>query len=287
MSYLSTLLGNAPPTDETITKTTNLRDWEVKSQTTDTPPASPRPTGFFMAKVYTRDELKAMAHQLTYALPGLYQPVRARRVVKPGSTVRKNGKTYKASIVSKPHVPRMLTPDQAHYMNKPFNIIQTTKLARISSSITIEVDGGYNFTFNQINQYTELSNVFDQYRFVLIEIMFKPTIQALSAGSQSALFYSAIDTDDSSSTTAASVRDYPGCKTTECFLPHTHTWAPHVAIAAYAGAFTSFANETSPWIDVASPNVQHYGLKYAFDVTTVPFTYDVIARIHVQLRNVR
>lgn len=224
----------------------------------------------------TKTELASAVKLLPYALPGM--------VSLTSKSQNQKGKRNRKGHLS---VPKMISPEQAMMSNNTFNIIQTTRLSRITASTTIEVDGAYNFTFSQINQYTELTAVFDQYRFKLIEIEFHPTIQALAVASQSGLFFTAVDTDDSGSTTAASIRDYPGCISSEVFKPHKHTWEPHVAIAAYAGAFTSFANETSPWIDVASPSVQHYGLKYAFEVMPIAFTYDPIVRIHVQLRNVR
>lgn len=224
-------------------------------------------------KILTKAELALASKDLTYALPGMYTSVKAR--------VKRKGK-------GKHHVYKFPSPAEADRMNKPFNLIQTAKLARISSSTTIEVDGAFYFTFNDLNQQSQLAAIFDQYRICMIEIKFISTIgQYSGAAGVAGMFFTAVDTDDSSSTTAASIRDYPGCISTEVFKPHTHVFAPHVAIAAYAGAFTSFANETSPWIDVASPSVQHYGVKYAYDVGTAVFNHDVITRVHYQFRNVR
>ncbi len=40
---------------------------------------------------------------------------------------------------------------------------------------------------------------------------------------------------------------------------------PHLAIGAYSGAFTSFANTNSTqWVDANSPSVQYYGVKYGW-----------------------
>jgi len=64
-------------------------------------------------------------------------------------------------------------------------------------------------------------------------------------------------------------------------------WRPHIATAAYSGVFTSFKNEPSTWIDVASPGVQHYGLKVAADVTsTNSVAIKMFVRVWVQFRNV-
>jgi len=227
-------------------------------------------------KTLTKAEIAVIAKELTYALPSMVT------LTKPAA-YRGKGRKGKGKLT----VYKFPTPAEADRMNKPLNIIQTQKLTRINNSTTVEIDGGINFTFSQINQYNELAAVFDQYRFVLIEIKFLPTIQALATGNQGGMFFTCVDTDDSSSTTASAIRDYPGCVSTESFKGHTHIFQPHVAIAAYSGAFTSFSNAVSPWIDVASPSVQHYGVKYAYDLSPAIFYHDIIVRIHVQLRNVR
>lgn len=48
--------------------------------------------------------------------------------------------------------------------------------------------------------------------------------------------------------------------------PMTRTVMPRIALGAYSGAFTSYANRKPGWIDTASPSVQHYGLKGVFEV---------------------
>jgi len=60
-----------------------------------------------------------------------------------------------------------------------------------------------------------------------------------------------------------------------------------MAVAAYAGSFTSYANMEPQWIDCASPSVQHYGFKCAVNPTGVAMTFDLIGKIWVQFRNSR
>jgi len=68
---------------------------------------------------------------------------------------------------------------------------------------------------------------------------------------------------------------------------HYRKFIPHVAVASYSGTFTSFTNEVAPWIDIASPSVQHYGLKTACTPTTAVVQYTARARLSVSFRNVR
>lgn len=41
---------------------------------------------------------------------------------------------------------------------------------------------------------------------------------------------------------------------------------PRIAVGAYSGAFTSFANRAPGWVDSNSPAVQHYGIKGVFEM---------------------
>jgi len=101
-------------------------------------------------------------------------------------------------------------------------------------------------------------------------------------------FVSVIDYDDAVNlTTFASALDYPSAFQSEGYTPHRHVFVPHIAVAAFAGTFTAYANEEAPWIDCASNTVQHYGVKTAWSGTSAVFLYDVRVRVIVQFRNVR
>lgn len=172
-------------------------------------------------------------------------------------------------------------------MNKPYHIFQDATLNPIISSTTVPVTGAFNFYFGQLDQVSQLSAVFDQYRIAMIQIKFLPRANIASAGSNPPLLYTVVDLDDSTSITTTQLQDYPGVRITEGYKPHTHTFVPSVAVAVYSGTFTSFANESAPWIDVASTTVQHYGVKYGLAVSTTAYAYDVFVRYHFMFKNVR
>jgi hypothetical protein len=140
------------------------------------------------------------------------------------------------------------------------------------------------FTLSALDQSSSLTTVFDQYRIVMIESTFYPQ----SAAPPNGLVTSVIDYDDAS--TLASVGqalDYSNAMTVIGSVGFTRTFRPHCAVAAYSGAFTSFANEESPWIDCASASVQHYGIKLASTPTSSVIVYNAINRLWLQFRNVR
>jgi len=100
--------------------------------------------------------------------------------------------------------------------------------------------------------------------------------------------YSVIDYDDANAlTTVAGALAYTNVIVTPMTNGHYRKWRPHIAVGAYSGAFTSFKNEVSNWIDVASPGVQHYGLKVVADVTSInTLSIKMFSRVWVQFRNV-
>lgn len=136
--------------------------------------------------------------------------------------------------------------------------------------------------------------VFDQYRIVAIEVSISPqaTSQPMASGVTFPRLYTAIDYDDAATPTSiAYVREYDSCVESPPGSGIVRTFTPAMALAAYSGAFTSYANRSMQWIDVASPNVQHYGIKAACDGgqtgQTLLQQYDVDAVIFVEFRNVR
>jgi len=172
--------------------------------------------------------------------------------------------------------------------NQSFRISQSIEVVGIlTTSATIPTFASQAFAISQLDQVTSLSSVFDQYKIDEIEVWIAPA--GITTGTNLGLLTSVVDYDDVGTlSTVAQALDYTNALTTTGFQGHYRRWKPHVATAAYSGAFTSFANEVSPWLDFASPGVQHFGLKLAAQPTvgsTIP--YNMIARFHVQMRNVR
>jgi hypothetical protein len=136
--------------------------------------------------------------------------------------------------------------------------------------------------------YTEFTNLFDQYKIDWVELRFIPVINTSnSALPCDSLIYSTVDFDDNTATNAGSIKEYELC---EVHSP-TQEWkvslAPRVAIAAYAGAFTSYANQAS-WIDVASTSVQHFGVKVGCqNANGSAQTWKVVGKYHVSFRSAR
>jgi hypothetical protein len=153
----------------------------------------------------------------------------------------------------------------------------------LTTSVTVNTYVGLPFTVGDFVGSSSLLAAFDQYKIVQIEAWIEPT-----AAQGSTVFQPlacAIDLDDANTpTTFSSVSDRIGALVGLGGTGRYLKWRPHVATAVYSGAFTSFANEPSCWIDSASPNVQHYGFKAAALPTVVAVTYEMTYRAVVMFR---
>lgn len=153
--------------------------------------------------------------------------------------------------------------------------------------------GAAMFTMNMLGNYTEYTTMFDQYKIrgALIKITPYTSLAVTPAGSSgiinsnnqgvSCMFHSVLDFDDATAPTAgtagiATLREYKGYKSQNFFnnRPIVRYCKPRMAVAAYAGAFTSYANVANVYCDSNSPGVQHYGFKWIAEVfqpdNTVP-----------------
>jgi len=173
--------------------------------------------------------------------------------------------------------------------NKVFNVIQMgTPVTVMTTSTLVPTFGVFTFTAtNSVTQFSSWSNVFDQYRIMEIEVWVSAdaTPSGLSVGAQN--LYSVIDYDDGTAlASVGAALAYENVIAAPITNGQYRKWRPHIATAAYSGVFTSFKNEVSNWIDVASPGVQHYGIKFAADVTGTAWNIRMLTRVWIQFRNV-
>lgn len=149
----------------------------------------------------------------------------------------------------------------------------TVQSAQITQSATVDVKGAVAFVLSDLDDYSAYTSVFDQYRIDAVSVTFHANNNAIGLVTNSTTtlspLYVAIDYDNN--TTPGSVttlREYDNCMVVAPGESAQRTFRPHTAVAAYAGAFTSYANQSTQWIDCASPSVSHFGYKYAVPVGT-------------------
>jgi hypothetical protein len=222
-----------------------------------------------------------------------------------GRRAGRQRRSHNQSILTVP-----VSEEQMHRLNRAFNLlsqplpqghsyIRDNLIYRISQSVefpanqatstTVPTFATYAFQLSQVDQVSQLTAIFDQYKIECIEFWLIPhTPDNVTAATNPGLMTTVIDYDDANAlSTIGQALDYTNAITASGLSGHYRVFRPHVATAAYSGAFTAYANETAPWLDAASTTVQHYGIKTACSATTAVQTYDAMVRFHLAFRNIR
>jgi len=167
---------------------------------------------------------------------------------------------------------------------------RSAQLSNITTSVTVPQLVGLQFNLSQLPSVTDFTNLYDQYRIDKIELRLLRSVTEATPGSQdSSIIVTTVDYDDANAPAS----------TNELFqFGNTQTWnitdnvqisfVPRVAVAAYSGTFTAFANQAPMWIDSGSNSVQHYGVKIVIGPTpTATQIFTPIAKFYLSMREQR
>lgn len=166
------------------------------------------------------------------------------------------------------------TPQRDHV----YTFRQTVEKPDISVGVS-GAASAITFALSDCPQSTTFTALFDQYRITEVIVRFLPT-SAQFGPSTSATDYpkllTIIDYDDNTTpSNADELRQYDTCMTSPNQQALQRVLVPRAAIAAYSGAFTSYAQSMpGQWFDCASDGILHYGVKwYAPPVSVVSGSY--------------
>jgi len=180
--------------------------------------------------------------------------------------------------------------------NTTYTIVQNTADYTLSQTAITPAFLSFNFSLDQLAQYTSFTTLFDQYRFEEVQVIIRPMYNAIGLSNISTtrvpMLYTVIDYDDNATPGSLAVlQEYSNCAISE-FETTVATFQPHIALAAYDGSvFTSFANQTNQWIDAAYPAVKHYGVKMGCDPGISGQTnlqcWNIAVRYRLSFKNIR
>jgi len=172
---------------------------------------------------------------------------------------------------------------------------QVTGPTTVTAQAAATTNNTTYFQLSNLDNSSSFENVWDQYRIDAIRMTCKPQQNAigLTTNSTTSLvpLYCVIDYDNTSNLgTAAAAREYDNVIVLEPGESFTRVFQPRIALSAYSGAFTSFANMAPQWIDCASPSVQHYGIKILVPGVTAAQTmlqsWDITYEYYISFRSV-
>jgi len=199
---------------------------------------------------------------------------------------------------------RGVMEDQALHQSPMVPDVQMMKIARnrvcsfvgaydattISVSSTAPSGGAFATALANVTGYGDLAAVFDQYRIMQLVFTFEVVGSPAAVQAAGANFYTALDYDDQTAPTSQAVlQQYDTCMNVPVGTYFKRVFNPRIAYAAYgSGAFTSYANQKAGWIDVASPGVAHYGVKYWINQGSSSLVaYNVAVQVFLQFRSQR
>jgi hypothetical protein len=177
------------------------------------------------------------------------------------------------------------------------NIYRVTKsetmLAFITQSSVSPTFNTLNFTLSgTVLDYSSLAVCFDQYRLKMVEFILSPRINLQGAQAttpvQGGFLYTVIDYDDSTMPTLISqALGYSTCIVTPYNQSVRRCFKPRIAVSAYNGSFTGYTNLADQWIDSASNNVAHFGVKVSLDTSPSASVqvFDAIIRTEWEFRS--
>lgn len=143
---------------------------------------------------------------------------------------------------------------------EPDSVIQQT---------TADLLVGQDFRLTEVQGYTELTNLFQEYMITKVEIYFYPKAnvqQTTTTAVQATVpfLYFVFDPNDASAPGSMNqLRECGNCQLRYGYNKFKLTYYPRVAQAVYDGSFTGFATGgRRQWIDTSYPSTRYYGLKY-------------------------
>jgi len=168
--------------------------------------------------------------------------------------------------------------------NKVYTFMDTVS-ATLTGSSSVEVDGSISWTLSGLPNNSAYTALFDAYRIVCVRVQFLP-LDIVTTGNY---ISTALDYDDNTSTNSGALLQYDTLKMTPANQYFERTLNPRAAVGVYSGAFTSFGQTPlNQWVDIASPNVIYYGVKFAIptSVTSQP-SWTAVSTVFTQFKNVR
>jgi len=139
----------------------------------------------------------------------------------------------------------------------------------------LEQDFAFQFQFNLVQNYTEFTQLYDQYQItgalVILRLMTNPdaTNIAMPAGAIFPTMWWVIDPDDASAITLSQIKQHQGVKR-KVLLPgrenRIYVKYPKTAMPIYNGITSAYASTPrSTWLDCTNPDIPHYGIKFVLD----------------------
>lgn len=169
--------------------------------------------------------------------------------------------------------------------------LRTSYLGTIAPGASAPTYDAYDFKLSDLPDYTEFTNLFDEYYIYKISLMFIPMRTQLNTNPASTVpwFIYAVDKDDSAPVTSYdALLQYPAVKITQMTKKVYVTFRPRFSSVVYNTAVTSGYGSRTGWLDCSNASIPHFGFKYGIDSATLnQYQYVVWCKYTILCRGVR
>jgi len=156
----------------------------------------------------------------------------------------------------------------------------------------VAVPQTYSFKLSDLSNYSEFTNLFDQYRINAVKLQLVPTFSGNDIDYQTIMgsIHSAIDHNDiTNPTSVGQLMEYDTYKRSKQSRGHKRYFKVNLLsnLSGDAGNVTTWKK----WIDTASPNAPYYGIKLMLDPLNSTdndkyATFEVYATFYFQCKSV-
>lgn len=153
--------------------------------------------------------------------------------------------------------------------------------------------GALAFNFDAMPNFTDFTSLFDQYKIRNMKVTLIPRYSEtpIATGVGTSLGSSVITVldrdDDTAPTSINDLCQYTNMRQTKGGKNHMRSWRPTVKVPVLGLSGTDYSVKSAPWIDAASTDVKHYGLKYAIEQGSGAVVYDIKVEFNFLCKNTK
>lgn len=178
---------------------------------------------------------------------------------------------------------------------KVHNFTRSQYISAITQNPQTAVAMAFNFKLSDLTNYSEFTNLYDQYRIKAVAFEILPNVTGNDGNPNTSqillpFIHTAIDHNDSSAPTIDAIMQYKNYKRTRSHLVHRRYFKPAVASMNYnTVTTTSYTARFGQWIDTDDAATPHYGLKLFIDAPGPNQTlyYRVFVKYYLQFKDQR
>jgi len=168
---------------------------------------------------------------------------------------------------------------------KPYKIVRTVEgIFDVICDGVNPSSGMFNFSLNDLPNYTEFTTLFDLYKIEKVEVTFYPEYTVLSdsglaSNAVNVQFNTCIDPVGNTPSAYTDILQYSSCKSTGVTKQHSRVIYPMYLLDGIV--------PQSVYISTASPSTNHYGLGYGVPPTGVAMTFRSRALYYLSLKQAK